>query len=187
MDKEISFQNQTKAIKAFIDSGFEIHEVSYDAFDNQVIIETIKYGSSQTWLFNFIEKDNERIVLDDVIDPTIMTDMVEKYYNERGEVAVLYSSDIGIGWSTGNYLNYSEFLLYDKTLVEMKLAGGTITELLEYLESVGDMDLSISGEQWNDLKIQWVDPNIRFRIESNFGHEKIIVNNDIGELYDIKQ
>ena len=48
--------------------------------------------------------------------------MVEKYYNEKGEVAVLYSPDFGAGWYTWNTdLENSKELLFDKTLVEYVL------------------------------------------------------------------
>ena len=39
--------------------------------------------------------------------------MVEKYYNENGELGVLYSPGFGAGWSTW----HNEELAYDKSTV----------------------------------------------------------------------
>lgn len=48
--------------------------------------------------------------------------LVDKYYNEQGEVAVLVSSGFGAGWST--WVGGDEsFLCMDKGLVELHLRG----------------------------------------------------------------
>lgn len=111
--------------------------------------------------------------------------MVNKYYNEEGKVAVLYSPAYGAGWSTWIGANKAEkeFVLFDIGLVELAL---------EFIE--GRQDLYESDEKlekylkesaypnlgneylggWSDIKIMWLEPDTRFYVKEYDGNESII-------------
>jgi hypothetical protein len=100
--------------------------------------------------------------------------MVEKYYNDAGQVAILYSPGYGAGWSTWNQF-CREGLIFDKRLVQLILDDkrGEITE--ELLDEFGYPECYASTEQ---LQIEWLDPGTQFIINEYDGSESIQVAPD---------
>jgi hypothetical protein len=96
--------------------------------------------------------------------------MIEKYIREDGKVAVLYSPGFGAGWSTWNS-KYSEFLLFDKGLVELVL-NEQKDKIEEYIEKnceyATDMYISTSN-----LQIKWMDQGTKFLVREYDGSEHI--------------
>lgn len=68
--------------------------------------------------------------------------MVEKYYNEDGELGVLYSPGFGAGWSTWD----RDELAYDRRIVEYWLSKNPTSEQMsEFLESIGYHGVYMGG------------------------------------------
>lgn len=99
-----------------------------------------------------------------------MNDGVEKYINGDGEVAVLYSSAYGAGWSTWAH-DHQEFMLFDKRLVEMVLADAR-HEIPSFVESLfpGEYVCTLGYDQ---LEIEWMLPGTAFTVEEYDGSESI--------------
>lgn len=98
-----------------------------------------------------------------------------KYYNENGEVGVLYSPGYGAGWST--WANGDEeFFLFDKTLVELALVGAPISAVESYLKSTGK-DKYLGG--WGDIQVEFVKPGTAFLIKEYDGYESIEYYNEV--------
>ena len=96
--------------------------------------------------------------------------MVEKCYNEDGEVAVLYSPGFGAGWSTWNSQEAEE-LIFDKTLVEMILGKRPQEEIEKYaIEKWGD-DIYTGG--LGDVCVEFLPKGTAFVIEEYDGSESI--------------
>lgn len=100
---------------------------------------------------------------------------MEKYYNDSGEVGVLYSPGYGAGWSTWGSSN-CEFLLFDKTLVKMALNGAEEDELENYLQSTGN-DVYIGG--WRDIQVEFMKPGTAFLVNEYDGSESIEYYNNV--------
>lgn len=94
---------------------------------------------------------------------------MEKYYNENGDVGVLYSPGYGAGWSTLAGAD-SEFFLFDKTLVEFALDNASVSTVESYLKHVGK-DTYLGG--WNDIKVKFMKPGTAFLVEEYDGNESI--------------
>ena len=93
--------------------------------------------------------------------------MVEKYYNDKGQLGVLISPGYGAGWATWNCIE----LAYDKRIVEAFLAHATMEEMEKVLEENGYNDVYMGG--FYDLEIQWIDKGTTFQICEYDGSEYI--------------
>lgn len=101
--------------------------------------------------------------------------MVEKFYNETGEVAVLISPGYGAGWSTWNS-RYDD-VLFDKRIVELVLSDmkGLITE--ELMAEFGYPDMYLGGV--DQLVVEWLVPGTAFNINEYDGAESLITVNTL--------
>ena len=102
----------------------------------------------------------------------------EKYYNEEGQVAVLYSPGFGAGWSTwaGGDEFSSAFLTMDKGLVMLALQKARELEVEAYLASkLDDPDNVPYLGGWSDIAIKFVDKGDQFRIHEYDGSESVEV------------
>jgi hypothetical protein len=95
--------------------------------------------------------------------------MTEKYYNEKGEVAVLYSPGFGAGWSTWN--SQEEELIFDKTLVEMILEKKPYEEIEKYAEEKWGDGIYTGG--LGDVCVEFLPKGTAFVIEEYDGSESI--------------
>ena len=100
---------------------------------------------------------------------------VEKYYHEAtGRVAVLVSPGWGAGWSSWNHeLRLTEFLLFDRRLVELVLRKASEEEARQMMQTLGIDPMPYLGG-WNDLEIVWVRPGTQFRIHEYDGNETLV-------------
>lgn len=101
---------------------------------------------------------------------------MEKYENEKGEVAVLVSSGFGAGWSSWN--SNKEFLAMNKTVVEMHLKGVGCDEVEEYIKRQTGADYIYTGG-WSDCEIEWISKGTSFAIEAYDGSESIRTYSDL--------
>lgn len=99
---------------------------------------------------------------------------MEKYYNEKGEVGILFSPGQGVGWSTWNDVDEDNkyALALDKRVIDKWLCGVTCDEMKEYLESIGYKDVFMSG--YDSLCIGFVPSGTKFYIEEYDGFESIL-------------
>ena len=112
---------------------------------------------------------------------------VEKYIREDGKVAVLVSPGYGAGWSTWNYSNDRDFLLFDKTLVEMVLEFDSQEPKNEhsleifkekvnaYLVGVG-IGIYLGG--LSDVCVEWLNPGTEFVIDEQDGYECLVLKEE---------
>lgn len=98
--------------------------------------------------------------------------LIEKYYNEVGEVAVLVSGGYGAGWSTWGGGGIESFLCMDKGLVELHLKGASEKEVREYIKIKTSRDKYV-GSAWEDIQIKWLPQGTAFIIEEYDGAESI--------------
>lgn len=95
----------------------------------------------------------------------------EKYYDDKGNVAVLVSPGFGAGWTTWNE-KFREQLAFDRDLVERVLAGNQA--------AAGDLAEKKYGESVyaggaEDLVVKWVPKGEAFEIEEYDGYESLKV------------
>lgn len=99
---------------------------------------------------------------------------MEKYYNEEGKVAVLYSPGYGAGWSTWAHdAEISTKAMFDPEVVQWVLDGkpeGKFTDE-EYFEKKYGGYIYDGG--MDDLKIKWLVPGTKFRITEYDGNEEL--------------
>ena len=93
--------------------------------------------------------------------------MIEKYYNENGELGVLVSYGFGAGWSTWN----DEELAYDKRIIEKWLENVTSKEMCDYVESLGYRRPYMGG--YYDLHLEFVPKGTMFCIHEYDGAESV--------------
>lgn len=93
--------------------------------------------------------------------------MVEKYYNENGELGVLISVGFGAGWSTWN----DEEIAYDKRIIEKWLEKVSSDEMCDYIESLGYRRPYMGG--YHDLRLRFVPRGTMFCIHEYDGAESI--------------
>lgn len=98
---------------------------------------------------------------------------MEKYTNDRGEVAVLFSPGYGSGWFTVNP-EYPE-IIFDPTLVRMVLDDRSFHHLTEYAEAKYP---NVSRLGLINLAIHWVPKGKVFRIEEYDGSEYVILQEE---------
>lgn len=96
----------------------------------------------------------------------------------NGKVAVLYSPDYGAGWSTWAGDIVRDFLLFDKTIVEMAERGAKEKEVSEYLKSIPETKNVYTGG-WRDIAITWVPVGTAFRINEYDGKESFEYIGDV--------
>ncbi len=98
---------------------------------------------------------------------------MNKYYNEEGKVAVLYSPGFGAGWWTWN--TEYEDMIYDPSIVSILLSEGTSNE--DKLKEISlhcalkYPDAYLGGA--DDLTIAWLAPGTLFQIEEYDGSESL--------------
>ena len=99
---------------------------------------------------------------------------MNKYINDEGKVGVLISTDFGAGWSTwcSDENGMSEFMLMDKTLVQMCIDGATEEEVGEYLKSVSSEYAYLGG--WKNCKVFFIDIGTRFTVNEYDGRESLV-------------
>lgn len=101
---------------------------------------------------------------------------IEKYTNEKGEVAVLVSYGYGAGWSTWNH-EYEDFLTFDKGLVEMSLNNASKEDVEKYVqEKTGAEYVCVLG--W-PCSIKYLAPGSQFTIEEYDGAESLRLISDL--------
>lgn len=94
--------------------------------------------------------------------------MVEKYYNENGELGILISAGFGAGWSSWN----CEEIAYDKRIIEYWLnENPSESEMKEFLESLGYKDVYLGG--YSSLTIEYIPKGTMFCIHEYDGSESI--------------
>lgn len=93
--------------------------------------------------------------------------MVEKYYNENGELGVLISVGYGAGWSTWN----NEELAYDKRIIEKWLERPTADEMSDYVGSLGYKRPYMGG--YSSLRLEFVPRGTLFCIHEYDGAESV--------------
>ena len=93
---------------------------------------------------------------------------MEKYYNDKEEVAVLYSPKYGAGWYSWN--EGIKDIVFDKRIVQMILDGNTVTH--EFMENLG-YDGYWGGAK--NLAIEWLPKGTIFEIEEYDGYESVHV------------
>ena len=93
--------------------------------------------------------------------------MVERYYNENGELGVLISVGFGAGWSTWNDTE----IAYDKRIIEKWLEKATSDEMCDYIESLGYRRPYMGG--YYDLRLRFVPRGTMFCIHEYDGAESI--------------
>ena len=102
---------------------------------------------------------------------------VEKYYNEKGELAVLYSPGWGAGWSTWN----DEALGYDKRIVEYWLnESPSSEEMKKFLKSLGYKETYMGG--YSSLTIDWIPRGTMFYVDEYDGSESIRTPDSCGMI-----
>lgn len=99
--------------------------------------------------------------------------MVEKYYNENGELGVLISGGFGAGWSTWN----DKELAYDKRIIEKWLEDVSSAEMCNYVESLGYARPYMGG--YKQLDLEFIPRGTVFRIHEYDGHESIETIDDM--------
>lgn len=99
--------------------------------------------------------------------------MVEKYYNEDGELGVLVSYGYGAGWSTWN----DKELAYDKRIVDKWLENVSVDEMCNFVESLGYKRPYMGG--YRQLKLEFVPRGTVFHIDEYDGYESIETMEDM--------
>lgn len=90
----------------------------------------------------------------------------EKYYNDAGKVAVLYSPGYGAGWYTWDQKH--EGLIFDKDIVQSVLNNDNKKAAIIARDKY---DVYVGGA--SNLKIEWLEPGIQFEIDEYDGAETI--------------
>lgn len=96
---------------------------------------------------------------------------VEKYYNEDGKVAVLYSPGFGAGWSTWGCIEYYNDIVFDRRIVELVLNDERSKITGDFMESIGYAGMYTGGA--GGLEIEWLKPGTVFRIDEYDGNESV--------------
>ena len=101
--------------------------------------------------------------------------LMEKYYNDKGEIGILVSGGFGAGWSTWASSN-RDFLTMNKTLIEMCLQNTSQIKVDDYLES-HNIDTYTGG--WKDCRVEYLPPNTPFHINEYDGSESLWTIEDL--------
>ena len=101
--------------------------------------------------------------------------MVERYYNEKGELAVLISPGYGGGFSTW----YGKDLAYDRRIIEYWLKESTsIEDLKRFVYALGYGEMHIDPH--DDLEIVYIPAGTMFCIAEYDGYESIETPETLG-------
>lgn len=100
--------------------------------------------------------------------------MTEKYIKD-GQVAVAYSPGFGAGWSTWNYGESTDILIFHPDIINMILSN-------KQSEIDNDWLVEHFGEEFKDvycggvdsLRIKWILVGTQFRIDEYDGSESVI-------------
>jgi hypothetical protein len=97
-----------------------------------------------------------------------------------GKVAVLVSPGYGAGWSSWSYhgdeVDYTDFLLFDPTLVDM-VEREVSAEAIEAYVTSKCPNTYCGGIE--DLTIEWLPVGTAFRIHEYDGSESVEIRDDI--------
>ena len=104
--------------------------------------------------------------------------MIEKYYNTNGDIGIIVSGGYGAGWSTW-LSSHKEFLMMDKTLVEMCIQCATEEEVAAYLQNQFGEDFYCYMGGWDDCRIVNLPPNTAFKITEYDGSESLLTIDDL--------
>lgn len=97
---------------------------------------------------------------------------MEKYYDDQGLVAVLYSPGYGAGWSTWNCENMRDSLCMDRRIVEAVIAGDR-AKAAEVAKSLWPGEyVCVNGVE--NLRIEWLFSGTLFAVAERDGYEKVI-------------
>ncbi len=105
-----------------------------------------------------------------------MSDRIRRFKNGEGLVAVLYSRGFGAGWSTWNNAEMQEYLVFDRSLVGLVLAGKRDEAAVLAEARFAPEYVCVLGA--DGLAIEWVPEGGDFEIEEYDGKESVHV---IGE------
>jgi hypothetical protein len=94
-----------------------------------------------------------------------MSTEIERYVRDDGKVAFIYSPGYGAGWST--WADNKEFMLFDKRLVELILAGDIEAVKKKVAEIHPDEHIGEAVQ----LKVEWVEKGFRVIIDQHGGFE----------------
>ena len=89
----------------------------------------------------------------------------EKYYNEKGQVAVLYSPGYGAGWYSWEQ---KEGMLFDKDIVQ-----AVLDDDLDRAAKIAEERYQAHSSGARNLKIWWMKPGTQFEINEYDGFEYI--------------
>ena len=103
---------------------------------------------------------------------------MNKYTDENGNIAVIYSPGFGAGWYTWNS-EYPE-MVYDPSIVSILLSGDTEenkTQAVILHASIKYPDAYLGGV--DDLTVRFLKPGTLFRINEYDGSESIETQDNI--------
>lgn len=93
---------------------------------------------------------------------------MERYYDEDGDLVVLYSPGFGAGWSTWERPE----IAFDKRIVEYFIKNHpSCDDMKDFLDSIGYEDMYMGG--YSRLKTRSIPRNTLFRIREYDGSEFI--------------
>lgn len=94
----------------------------------------------------------------------------EKYYNDEGEVAVLYSPGYGAGWYSWER---KEGMLFDKDIVQ-----AVLDNKLDVAAKIAEEKYNAYSDGARNLTIRWMSPGTQFEISEYDGYETINYSDD---------
>ena len=103
--------------------------------------------------------------------------VMRKVYNDKGEVAVLYSPGFGAGWFTWNTENPD--MLFDPTIVHFILDEEDAVERHNKITAYATLkypDAYLGGA--DDLTVEWVSEGTLFKVNEYDGNESIEYKED---------
>jgi hypothetical protein len=106
---------------------------------------------------------------------------MDKHYNENGDIGLIVSSGFGAGWSSWASNELKDFMLMDRTLVEMCLNKASESEAEDYITKVHNLDY-VCTLGWDDAYVTFLPPNTPFYLHEYDGSEHIVTEfNNTGE------
>lgn len=110
---------------------------------------------------------------------------MNKYYNDKGELAVLYHDRYGTGWYEATYSEGDgaiEQILFEPEVVQWVLEGkkeSEIPKLMHYIQNEYDLENSFESDTFEALEIRWIPKGTKFTIFSDEGLEQIFTLREI--------
>lgn len=96
---------------------------------------------------------------------------MEKYYDDQGRVAVLYSPGYGAGWSTWNAGPKREALCMDRRIIEAVIEGDREKAAQIAQSLFPDEYVCVAGA--DQLQIKWIDRGCAFEVDDHDGNESV--------------